>query len=64
MSFAAVRAILALRLKVQVVIPGVLLWWTGSWRLSRPDEPTLWLGLGLLALGLTLVTITIRQFDR
>ena len=64
MGFAVFRAILALPFNVQVVIPALLLWWSGRWRLSRPDEVTLWLGLALLALGLTLMTITIRQFAR
>lgn len=64
MGFAVFRAVLALPVNVLGVIPALLLWWSGRWRLSRPDEPTLWLGLGLLALGLTLMTITIRQFAR
>jgi len=64
MGFAVFRAVLALPVNVLGVIPALLLWWSGRWRLSRPDELTLWLGLGLLALGLTLMTITIRQFAR
>ncbi len=64
MGFAVFRAILILPFNVLVVIPGLLLWWSGDWRLSRPGEPTFWLGPGLLALGLTLMTITIRQFAR
>jgi protein-S-isoprenylcysteine O-methyltransferase Ste14 len=64
MGFAVFHAVLVLPVNVLVVIPSLLLWWSGRWRLSRPNEVTLWLGLALLALGLTLMTITIRQFAR
>jgi protein-S-isoprenylcysteine O-methyltransferase Ste14 len=56
------RAILVLPGNVLGVIPALLLWWSGDWRLSRPDEPTFWLGAACLAAGLTLMTLTIRLF--
>ncbi len=64
MGFAVFRAILILPFNVLVVVPALLLAWSGRWRLSRPEEPTLWAGLALLAVGLTLMAITIRQFAR
>ncbi len=62
MTWPVLRAILVLPGNVLGVIPALLLWWSGDWRLSRPDEASFWLGLGCLACGLTLMTATIRLF--
>jgi protein-S-isoprenylcysteine O-methyltransferase Ste14 len=62
MNAAALRAVLALPVNVLVVIPALLLWWTGSLDFAEPVALRFWLAPVCFTAGLMLMVRTIGLF--